>query len=356
MKNKNINNEAHIASKIRKNEQTMPNINDYNLPVPETEEPEKIENNSEQNDNITDNIQSEPSYESDNIEPIKDNSKENKGLFGLFNFSTKNKGVTKNILGNNFKMKLIIAGCVIFMIALLIFILLLPSFGGILDITENSDVNFPSKDDITNINGNFNAGVNGNLLTNSLISTIGEENYNKLNNSVKESIQSVGFCTKAASAAAASSLIEGLQSHNFRIPYYWGGGHEDGIYLGVDPNLGGAAGESCSDTTCYYKKGYDCSGFVSWAVSNAINRVVTYNTTAFMGISTPISFSEASAGDILVHENHVVLVIQNNGNSLLTAESAGGGVGTVFRTYDQNAIAAAGLQIKSMSSYFDSVC
>ena len=194
-----------------------------------------------------------------------------------------------------------------------------------------------------------------NLLTTPIRTALGDDAYESLHAAVMENVNASGKCTRAAVAAAGVTLAYGLYQAGYRLPYYWGGGHEGSIYMGVNPKHGSQVGASCSPSTCYNYYGFDCSGFVSWALGNAMGKDIGgYVTTGFMSIGTRISFQEAGPGDILVNEGHVILVVENKGGYLVTLESAGGQMGLVFGQYTPGS--ASSYQIMSLQGYIDRNC
>lgn len=353
-------NKAHIVSDLRRNSgygyydgtSALDYEEDNNL------DNNVIDFNARQNDlNKPENSVADNSYDGadDNNSKSSDNSKDANGNTALKN------GL--NLFGKkkiSLKTKLII--CAVGGGAALIFImfltLLTSNNGANLDIVNNS--NSAQMSSGSNSNGSFSSGgsveggtTGNNLLTVSLISAIGSENYNKLNSEILSIAKS--SCNKETVAEVASTLVKGVGEYGYRIPYYWGGGHSGTTYMGVDGNLGSPTAESYSGDYYYYNVGYDCSGFVSWAVGNVLCRNFSMTTYGFLDISTPISWAEAGAGDILVSTGHIVLILQNNGDYFTTVESAGK-IGLIFSTYDQAKINAYGMQIKSMSNYFASNC
>lgn len=343
-------NNAHLASDIKRKNNT------YNPPTYENETVGEEVNNLSENE-----LPKEPS----NLEKIKEQAsnavnsvKEEARDKIKKDIETKKKKAKKIFFKLYGKYIIIGGGALVALFGIILLIGFIPNAGGILELTNNNDNNnFTSKDTGTNIDvSGVVIGTDGlTPLTVSIVEAIGEDNYNKLNENVIAASSSNG-CSKASMASVASTLAKELSNYGYRVPYYWGGGHSGAFYMGVDKSLGSATGTSCSDTNCYSHVGYDCSGFVSWALTMVLGRSVSMITNGFMQISTPITFAEASSGDILVSESHIVLVLQNNGSSLLTVESAGNNVGVIFGSYDQSRINSAGLQIKSMSSYFSANC
>lgn len=174
-----------------------------------------------------------------------------------------------------------------------------------------------------------------------------------LNNLINSNVEKNGKGTGNGVAAAAITLINSLKEKGYRIPYYWGGGHGDAITsLGVNPNLGSNTAPSCSSTTCYYYKGFDCSGFVSWAIKNgACPNFSPLLAKNFMSLGKTVPASMAKPGDVQASSGHVRLVVQNNNGNLVLAESSGGTGGVHFSNYNQY---DRGYVFVDMSNYYSS--
>lgn len=355
---------AHIVSDLHKN--SGYGYYDGTSALDYSEDYEDYNENGEENDNITDindyrndldnqdNSSENSAYEDSNYDG---NSNENNNNSDALK-SGANEGLklfAKKKIPLKFKLIICAAGAGVMLLFIIIVTLSTSNNGANLDLVNNSNSAQMSSGSSSSSGGSVEAGTNGNNLLNvSLVSAIGTDNYNKLNEEILSIAKS--SCNKETVAEVASALVKGVGEYGYRIPYYWGGGHSGTTYMGVDGNLGAQTGQSCSDTNCYYHAGYDCSGFVSWAVGNVLGRNFSMTTYGFLDISTPISWAEAGAGDILVSTGHIVLILQNNGDYFTTVESAGGNQGLIFSTYDQAKISSYGMQIKSMSNYFASNC
>ena len=85
----------------------------------------------------------------------------------------------------------------------------------------------------------------------------------ELNNYIHNNVMENGPGTRAGAVTAAVSLINFLyDGAGVRLPYYWGGQYD---YIGVNPNFGGYTKASAHGEV---HAGFDCSGFVSWAILN----------------------------------------------------------------------------------------
>ena len=159
-------------------------------------------------------------------------------------------------------------------------------------------------------------------------------------------------CSGASVARAAIALIDGLHAKGFHLPYYYGGGHVAKNPI-VDRQWGANIGASIQkpNGSYDYYKGLDCSGFVSWAM-HAANITGTYTAAGFLSLGDHIPFSKLSPGDVIANSGHVILVLENTGSQLKTAESTGGGVQYRTYGYDQSAYYTG----VSMSAYYANHC
>ena len=162
----------------------------------------------------------------------------------------------------------------------------------------------------------------------------------ELNSYIDKNVKIVGHGSGAAVAAVGSSLIYGLYQRGYYLPYWYGGGHGS-LATGVDLNWG-KNGSSVDSGWAFSNSGrgrnifsYDCSGFVSWAIKNGCKSGFSPDTTTgFMNYASPDSSASAIAnavpGDLMVYDHgggtsgHIRLVVKNNGNSIITAESTSG--------------------------------
>ena len=183
------------------------------------------------------------------------------------------------------------------------------------------------------------------------------EEFNEL---IKENVEEAGFGTRAGVVAAAVTLIGELgDNYNVKVPYYWGGGHYDGVVVG-------ALGYWGSDADCttfangqtYDYCGLDCSGFVPWAIKNG--GFNTYQRLAgdFKNISgaEKVSLKKSSAvlqpGDLLESDQHIVLVVgvDEESSQYLCAEAAGNSDGVLFT---RRSFADSGYWGVKMDGFYD---
>ena len=163
------------------------------------------------------------------------------------------------------------------------------------------------------------------------------EEFNEL---IAENVNDAGFGTRAGVVAAAVTLIGELgDNYGVKVPYYWGGGHYDGVVVG-------ALGYWGSDPQCttyangqkYDYCGLDCSGFVPWAIKNGGFHMYQRLASDFhkMNGAQKVTLKSGSAvlepGDLLESEGHVVLVvgIDEEAKQYICAEASGNAQGVLF--------------------------
>lgn len=201
-----------------------------------------------------------------------------------------------------------------------------------------SDYGYPANTESTELKGT------------SLVEAIGEDGVTELENKIKTAVGS--GCSGASVARAAIALIDGLHAKGFHLPYYYGGGHVSKNPI-VDRQWGaniGASTQKPNGSYDYYK-GLDCSGFVMWAM-HAANITGAYTASGYLSLGEHIPFSKLSPGDVIANTGHVILVLENTGSELKTAESTGGGVQYKTYGYDK-ASYYTGI---SMSEYYANHC
>ena len=165
-----------------------------------------------------------------------------------------------------------------------------------------------------------------------LHSPLPSSDVEKINKYIKESINKAGYGTGNGVAAAASAFILGVAEKGYYVPYYAYGGHSRysaPYIIGFYPNLGQKLSKctsfdgSSNNNYCY--SGFDCSGFVSWAIKNACNSNFKDKTTSgFASLGKKTSLDKVKPGDILVAKgDHIILVVKNNNGTIIFAESHG---------------------------------
>ncbi len=146
------------------------------------------------------------------------------------------------------------------------------------------------------------------------------DNLNKLNDELKNKINSAGLGTREAVVAAARYLIS---ESGVKVPYWYGG---KTAVKGFDPEWG--CGKAITDKTgtdvqppgSIHPFGLDCSGLVAWAIHNAgfkyntikhgsanqknfTNQLVTINSN---------NLKKVKPGDLAWREKHIGVIVSVN--------------------------------------------
>ena len=165
-----------------------------------------------------------------------------------------------------------------------------------------------------------------------------------LNNFIATNVNNNGYGTRAGVVTAAVSLVNYLyDGAKVRIPYYWGGHYQ---HTGIDPSFGGFTNGSVSKYgSAYYYNGFDCSGFVSWAIRNGGFNIGRHTTAGFhrdySGNSCNIKSSSCigQPGDLInsngCHVQMIVSVDETSGKYYV-AESTGS-YGLIMRAWNMHA-------------------
>lgn len=172
-----------------------------------------------------------------------------------------------------------------------------------------------------------------------------------------DSIEDAGIGTREGVVTAAVTLIGSLAEMGIKINYQWGGKY---YQIGTNPNWGTTADMSwlCNNyansgydksvcTTNYKWHGFDCSGFVNWALRNGMqdNTVTQQYTSTSSGTSLKANEAVCKPGGTLVSEGHIVLVVGDDAENkrYIVAESTGsriatgvGGVKLSYYNYNAN--------------------
>lgn len=309
-----LGNAANYLTKYQELKDTYPNVNIYIMsvnPVDEAKEAENgytVTNESIENFNETMKNSFGENY-IDVYDQIKDNFETEDGV----HYTTETYKKIHEIVINYILSKNKIAGA-------------------------TSDYGYPANTESTELKGT------------SLVEAIGEDGVTELENKIKTAVGS--GCSGASVARAAIALIDGLHAKGFHLPYYYGGGHVSKNPI-VDRQWGaniGASTQKPNGSYDYYK-GLDCSGFVMWAM-HAANITGAYTASGYLSLGEHIPFSKLSPGDVIANTGHVILVLENTGSELKTAESTGGGVQYKTYGYDK-ASYYTGI---SMSEYYANHC
>lgn len=182
----------------------------------------------------------------------------------------------------------------------------------------------------------------------------------ELNAFIDGNVASAGKGTREGVVTAGVSLVNFLYDNfNVRIPYYWGGNYQK---YGVDPNFGNLVSQSCSKYgSCFSYDGFDCSGFVSWAIKNGgynIDRKTTSGfDKAFSKYSCNIDDSSCigQPGDLINSSgSHVILIVavDQESDKYMVVESTGG-YGLIMRERPIHQSTGANTKILLMDNFYN---
>ncbi len=158
------------------------------------------------------------------------------------------------------------------------------------------------------------------------------------NGLIEKNVKKAGFGTRAGVVAAAVTLIAELgNNYNVKVPYYWGGGHADGVVIGALGYWGSTQCHTYANNQSYNYCGLDCSGFVPWAIKNGgfnIAQMLAGNFQNMSGVQK-VSLSSSPVlepGDLLESSGHIVLVvgIEESSGNYICAEASGNAAGVLF--------------------------
>ena len=210
----------------------------------------------------------------------------------------------------------------------------------------------------SSVSYNFSA-ENSNILHESLSTflTRNGSSIEQLNNLLTSNVQRAGYQTREGVVAAATTLVGELNDkYGKRLPYYWGGGHTEIVQ--IPGNLG--SDDACTDisanNTVYKYCGFDCTGFIMWAIRNAgfkypnSNQVASYNGAQKVDLSP--SKPVLKAGDILESDTHAVLIvgIDEGSNQYVCVEALGNSSGILF---SKRSYARSGYLGVDMSGFYN---
>ena len=161
------------------------------------------------------------------------------------------------------------------------------------------------------------------------------EEFNEL---IADNVDDAGWGTRAGVVAAAVTLIGELgDNYGVKVPYYWGGGHYDGVVDGALAKWGSTECHTYANDQHYNYCGFDCSGFVPWAIKNGGFKKSQDLAGNFKNMPnarkvTLTNKPELQPGDLLESEGHIVLVvgIDEASGQYICAEAMGNAYGVLF--------------------------
>ncbi len=163
------------------------------------------------------------------------------------------------------------------------------------------------------------------------------------NNLIASNVEENGYGTRAGVVTAAVTLIAELgNNYNVKIPYFWGGGHADGVVDGALGYWGSTQCHTYANGQSYNYCGLDCSGFVPWAIKNGGFSITPLVTGGFQSLpgAERVSLTNSAVlqpGDLLESSGHVILIVGVDENNYICAEAAGNETGVLFSTHPFNA-------------------
>lgn len=161
------------------------------------------------------------------------------------------------------------------------------------------------------------------------------EEFNEL---IASNVEDAGYGTRAGVVAAAVTLIAELgNNYGVKVPYYWGGGHYDGVVVGALGYWGSTQCHTTANGQSYDYCGLDCSGFVPWAIKNGgFNKGVGLASDfQYMTGANRVKLSNSPVmqpGDLLESDGHVILIvgIDEEAGQYICAEAMGNAYGVLF--------------------------
>ena len=210
--------------------------------------------------------------------------------------------------------------------------------------------------------GHYTVSSDGTLILHESLDTFLARNGSSsqdLANLIDSNVKKNGYGTKAGVVTAAVTLIGELgDRYGVKVPYYWGGGHYDGVITGVHGYWGSNSCHTYANRKNYDYCGFDCSGFVSWAIKNGGFSIGSTLANGFQRLpgTRKVTLNPNSPviepGDLLESTHHVILVIgiDEVNKQYICAEAAGNDYGVLFTRRSFNESGYWGLQ---MDGYYE---
>jgi len=161
------------------------------------------------------------------------------------------------------------------------------------------------------------------------------EEFNEL---IAENVDDAGWGTRAGVVAAAVTLIGELgNNYGVKVPYYWSGGHYDGVVDGALGYWGSTECHTYANNQHYNYCGLDCSGFVPWAIKNGgfkkgVDLAGNFENMPGARRVKLTTEPQLQPGDLLESDSHIVLVvgIDEASGQYICAEAMGNAYGVLF--------------------------
>lgn len=338
----------------------IPNKSNTTNPETMPDQSKPNNNNDIANDSNTENSSKDNGKESGS--DTNDNNSSNELEEDSTNSESSSKNIFEDLIMKSVQRQMFFGVIGLFVITLFFVMIASAKDNANLALTNNSSMSHNSSVGSGTISPSTFSGGNANQLQlgQSLLSILGQEKIDAWNNQIKNDVANASSRSEAV-ALAGYDLIQGALNEGIVLPYFWGGGH-GAIYDGVDSSIGSskkitASGSTLQPAGSSMPYGYDCSGFVSWAIKNGgCSNFTALTTHGFKALPSKVNIdvSQAKAGDVVVSNSHIVLVINNTGTSLQVAEAKGARVGIVFSEYNYSYFSK--YETIDMSVYYATYC
>lgn len=178
---------------------------------------------------------------------------------------------------------------------------------------------------------------------------------------IAANVEKNGYGTRAGVVTAGVTLIAELgNNYGVKVPYYWGGGHYDGVVVGALDYWGSTKCHTYANGQSYDYCGFDCSGFVPWAIKNGGFNMAQMLAGDFQNISGArrVSLSSSSPsvqpGDLLESSHHITLVVDVDeaNNQYIIAHASGNAAGVLFSNWSYSYAVSAGYWGVDMEGYY----
>ena len=238
------------------------------------------------------------------------------------------------------KFILIIIGINLFFLFFSIMFVIFFANGLLQNNLELTNWNYGSSSSSENINSdsNYSNDNSSSINTSNLNSLIGEDGINNLTSKINNAGTN---CTGMGVASKVVSLIDGLNSYGYKVPYSNNAGDETQL---VNSNWG--VGENGNTV------GFNDITFMNWALraSNIENKVTSIND--YKDNALPINLENAKPGDVIIYQNNIYMILQNIGSSVIIAYVANDGL--TYKSYSYNDL--KDYDIYNMNLYYVDNC